>query len=144
MRSQIPSKEKFKKLVKDLSIEDVIIFMGEIPYNEVANQIKSSDAMIHFTRYETFGCVVAESLCCGIPVIVSDLDVTRELVTDNISGLLVKESDVDDLADKILYFMESGFHTNGKQVAEENQQKFNYGRVGKMFDDMYNSAISSR
>ena len=97
--------------------------------------------MVHFTRYETFGCVIAESLCCGVPVIVSDLDVTRELVTNSVSGLLVTESEVKDLADKILYFMETGFQINSKQVAEENQQKFNYIRVGKMFDDFYNSVL---
>ena len=137
-----PAKEKFKKMVNDLSLEREVIFMGEIPYADVAKEISNSDAMVHFTRYETFGCVIAESLCCGVPVIVSDVDVTRELVTNDVNGLLVIESDVKDLADKILYFMEAGFQINSKQVAEENQQKFNYSRVGKMFDDLYNSVAS--
>ena len=137
-----PAKEEFKKMVSDLSLEKEVIFMGEIPYADVAKEISNSDAMVHFTRYETFGCVIAESLCCGVPVIVSDLDVTRELVTNSVTGLLVTESEVKDLADKILYFMETGFQINSKQVAEENQQKFNYDRVGKMFDDLYNSVVS--
>src|SRR6185295_1755872 len=106
-------------------------------YNEVANEISRSDAMIHFTRYETFGCVIAESLCCGVPVIISDLDVTKELIKDKINGLLVTESDVNDLAEKILFFMEKGFTINSKQVAEESQQKFNYLHIGKKFDEMY-------
>jgi L-malate glycosyltransferase len=134
-----PAKEKFKKMVSDLSLEKEVIFTGEIPYADVAQAISNSDAMVHFTRYETFGCVLAESLCCGVPVIVSDLDVTRELVTNGVTGLLVTESEVNDLADKILYFMETEFQINSKQVAEENQKKFNYDRVGKMFDDLYNS-----
>jgi glycosyltransferase involved in cell wall biosynthesis len=137
-----PTKEKFKKMVTDLSLEKHVIFMGEIPYADVAKETSNSDAMIHFTRYETFGCVIAESLCCGVPVIVSDLDVTKELVTDGVNGLLVAESKVDNLADKILYFMESGFQINSNQVAVENQQKFSYGRVGKMFDDLYRSVTS--
>jgi len=137
-----PAKEKFKKMVSDLSLEKEVIFMGEIPYTDVAKEINNSDAMIHFTRYETFGCVIAESLCCGIPVIVSDLDVTRELITNGVNGLLVTESEVHDLADKILYFMETGVQINSNQVAEESQQKFNYNRVGKMFDDLYNSVVS--
>ena len=116
--------------------------MGEIPYADVAKEISYSDAMVHFTRYETFGCVIAESLCCGVPVIVSDLDVTKELITEGVTGLLVVESKVNDLADKILYFMESGFQIDSKQVAEDNQQKFSYGRVGKMFDELYSSATS--
>ncbi len=87
-----PAKEKFKKIVKDLSLEKQVIFLGEITYADVAKEISNSDAMIHFTRYETFGCVIAESLCCGVPVIVSNLDVTKELVTDGVNGLLVTES----------------------------------------------------
>ena len=137
-----PAKEKFKKMVDDLSLEKEVDFMGEIPYADVAKEISNSDAMVHFTRYETFGCVIAESLCCGIPVIVSDLEVTRELVTNGLNGLLVIESDVKDLADKILHFMETRFQISSKQVAEESQQKFNYDRVGKMFDALYNSVAS--
>jgi glycosyltransferase involved in cell wall biosynthesis len=134
-----PPKEKFKKLVQDLSIENEVIFTGEISYNEVANEINNADAMIHFTRYETFGCVIAESLCTGTLVIVSDLDVTRELIADKENGLLVKESDVNDLADKILFFMETSFSINGRLVSDENRAKFNYERVGKMFDEFYSS-----
>jgi len=137
-----PAKEKFKKMAKDLSLEKQVLFMGELPYADVAKEISNSDAMVHFTRYETFGCVIAESLCCGVPVIVSDLDVTKELITDGVNGLLVLESKVNDLADKILYFMESGFQIDSKQVAEDNQQKFSYDRVGKMFDELYSSATS--
>ena len=136
-----PAKEKFRKLVKELFLEKEVIFVDEIPYTDVANEIGNSDAMIHFTRYETFGCVIAESLCCGVPVIVSDLDVTRELVADKVEGLLVEEGNVQDLADKIIYFMETGFQINSKEVSRKNQQKFNYERVGKMFDEMYNSVI---
>lgn len=139
-----PENKRFRKLAKELSVEKEVVFMGEIPYSEVADQVSKSDAMIHFTRYESFGCVIAESLCCGVPVIVSDLGVTRELITDRVNGLLVKENDVNDLADKILYFMTNNFHIREQQVAEENQQKFNYQRVGKLFDEMYRSFISSR
>lgn len=137
-----PATEKFKKMVKDLSLEKEVVFMGEIPYADVAIEISNSDAMVHFTRYETFGCVIAESLCCGVPVIVSDLVVTRELVADGISGLLVAESNVQDLVQKILHFMKNRFQINSKQIAEDNQQKFNYQRVGKMFNDLYNSIVN--
>ena len=134
-----PAKEKFKKMIKDLSLDEQVIFTGEISYADVAKEINNADAMIHFSRYETFGCVIAESLCSGVPVITSDLDVTKELITDGINGLLVKESDVKDLADRILYFMNDNFQIDSKKVAEESKQKFNYQRIGKMFDDLYNS-----
>lgn len=134
-----PANEKFKRLAEELSLGKEVIFIGETSYAHVAKEIASSDAMVHFTRYETFGCVIAEALCCGVPVIVSDLDVTKELITDGVNGLLVRESDVKDLADKILYFMGTGFQINSKQIAEQYQQRYNYDRVGRMFDDLYRS-----
>lgn len=134
-----PKKEKLIYLVNELSLSHNIQFIGEIPYDQVANEIASSDAMIHFTRYETFGCVIAEALCEGIPVITSDLPVTRELITDGVNGLLVKEAEEKDLASKIIFFMETGFKINSQEVSRENCDKFNYKRVGGMFNELYYS-----
>ena len=55
-----PVKEKFKKLVRTFSLEKEIIFTGEIPYAEVGEIVRSVTQMhlFHFSRYETFGCVI--------------------------------------------------------------------------------------
>jgi glycosyltransferase involved in cell wall biosynthesis len=134
-----PPKQELVKLVKKLSLEKNVFFLGEIAYEVVAKEISNSDLMIHFTRFETFGCVIAESLCSGVPVIVSELDVTRELITDKVNGLFITEGNVKDLADKILYFMAYGIEMDSQKIAENSQEKFNYKSVGKMFDDLYKS-----
>jgi glycosyltransferase involved in cell wall biosynthesis len=134
-----PAKKELVNMAKKLSLNNNIYFLGEITYEKVAKEINESDAMIHFTRFETFGCVIAESLCCGVPVIVSDLDVTRELITDQVNGLFVTKDDIQDLADKILLFMNKGIELEPKKIAEKNQQRFNYNQVGKKFDDLYRS-----
>jgi len=134
-----PAKKELINMAKNLSLNDNVDFLGEISYEDVAKEINESDAMIHFTRFETFGCVIAESLCCGVPVIVSDLDVTRELITDHINGLFVTKDNIQDLADKILLFMSKGIELAPKSIAKENQEKLNYNRVGKKFDELYRS-----
>lgn len=134
-----PHVKSLEILSKKLAIEDQIVFLGEVAYNEVAKEISQSDAMIHFTRYETFGCVIAEALCSGIPVITTALDVTRELINDGENGLLVEERNIQDLADKIIFFMNSGFKINGEKVAQENKAKFNFKKVGQLFDELYTS-----
>jgi len=132
-----PAKKELINLAKKLSLSDNVDFMDEISYEDVSKEINGSDAMIHFTRFETFGCVIAESLCCGAPVIVTDLDVTRELITDNVNGLFVTKEDIQDLADKILLFMNKEIKFEPTKIAKENQEKFNYKRIGKKFDDLY-------
>lgn len=138
-----PLNEKLKLLAKELSLENQIEFKGEISYAAVADAIRNSDAMIHFSRYETFGCVVAESLCCGVPVITSDLPVTRELITDGINGWLVQEGNVKNLSERILQFMNGNLRVNAEQVADENRNRFNYDRIGRQFDEIYNRVLLS-
>jgi glycosyltransferase involved in cell wall biosynthesis len=132
-----PVNSKIKKMTGELSLKEHIRFTGEIPYERVADEIGNADAMIHFARFETFGCVVAEALCSGVPVIASDIDVLKELITDKQNGLLAKEADENDLAEKILFFMQRGFTPDSQKIATESQAKFNYQRVGKMLDELY-------
>jgi glycosyltransferase involved in cell wall biosynthesis len=136
-----PVTKQLRLLTKKLGLNDHVKYAGEATYQGVANGIKKSDAMLFFTRYETFGCVIAESLCCGVPVIVSDLDVTRENITDLHNGILVQPGNEKDLAGKILAFMNGDYSFNQVQIAEEAKDKFNYERVGKMFDEWYNSLL---
>ena len=137
-----PVSEELKALSKKLQLEDHVYFLNELAYSHVATEINQSDAMVHFTRYETFGCVIAESLCCGVPVIVSDLEVTRELIKNQVNGLLVSDANVQDLADKIIYFMENGLVTDPGKIAEEALQRFNYQRIGKLFDELYDDVLA--
>ena len=44
-----PANRKVQKNSRELSLKKQIVFMNEIPYAEVANEISRSDAMIHFT-----------------------------------------------------------------------------------------------
>jgi len=134
-----PASKEFINMAKKLSLNDNVDFLGEISYEDVAKEVNKSNAMIHFTRFETFGCVIAESLCCGVPVIVTDLDVTRELITDNVNGLFVTKENIEDLADKILFFMNKGIEVEPEKIAKESQEKFNYKRIGKKFDELYRS-----
>ena len=50
---------------------------------------------------ETQGLVVAEAAAMGVPALVPDTSVTREWVTDGVTGLWFKGGSVDDLSDKL-------------------------------------------
>jgi glycosyltransferase involved in cell wall biosynthesis len=52
--------------------------------------------------FETFGLVAAEAMGHGLPVIASRLGAMRELIEDQVDGLLFEPGNARDLADKIL------------------------------------------
>ena len=53
--------------------------------------------------YETFGLVAAEAMVRGVPVIASRSGGLREVVEDNVTGLLFDAGDAADLAGKIAH-----------------------------------------
>lgn len=111
--------------------------MGEKDYAEVAQLLQSSDAFVFFTRYETFGCVIIEANACGVPVIVSDLPVTRELINEGFSGEFVQSEDVKNLADKLVNFITNPARFDPIAISSQARSRFSYERVGEQFKNWY-------
>lgn len=60
--------------------------------NELAEYYSLADVCVNTTKFETFGKVTAEALCCGTPVIVYNNTASPELVGER-CGYVVNEED---------------------------------------------------
>jgi glycosyltransferase involved in cell wall biosynthesis len=137
-----PNNSTLIQLAKELGIENNIIFHGAVPNKMVADLTCASDAMIFFTRYETFGCVMAESLCCGIPVIASKIPVLEENLIQNINALFVEPDNEDDLLQKLILFINQKDRFDNTVIAADAFTKYNYHTVGQQFLDFYQHALT--
>jgi glycosyltransferase involved in cell wall biosynthesis len=124
-----------------LGLQEKVLFYGEIPYTEVAKITRGSDAMVFFTRFETFGCVIAEALCAGLPVLLSDLPVTHETIREGVNGSFVPSEDEEALAGAITRFIEGGYHFDSRQIADAAAEKYSYLQGGRLMDEFYTKAI---
>jgi glycosyltransferase involved in cell wall biosynthesis len=136
-----PMPSSVKELITELGLEKHVAVWNERNYREVATIMQQSDVFVFFTRYETFGCVIIEANACGLPLIVSDLPVTRELVTENFNGIFVKSENVKELSEKILYMIEQPGKFDPIAISLQTRKKFNYEKIGKQFVDWYNSIL---
>jgi len=57
-----------------------------------------ADAFALTSRYEGFGNVMVEAMACGVPVVATSSDVTREVVRDGLDGLLVERHEPEAVA----------------------------------------------
>lgn len=87
---------------QSLGVADRVVFTGRIAESRKADHFRLSDAYIMPSRWEGFGFVVVEALACGIPVVASTIDGTREAVRNGELGLLVDPKDADSLERAIL------------------------------------------
>jgi phosphatidyl-myo-inositol dimannoside synthase len=93
---------RLEALAKDNGVSDQVAFTGRIPEREKADHFRLADAYVMPSRWEGFGFVVLEALACGVPVVASSADGTREAVRGGELGLVVDPKDSDALEQAIL------------------------------------------
>ena len=128
-------------LVKQLNLAKNVIFYGLINNKKVAEIMQQSDAFIFFSRFETFGCVLAEANCCGVPVIASNLEVLKENLQQDENALFVLSEDEKSLTEKLIFFAKNNNFFVNEQIALVACAKYNFTTVGKNFLLFYRSVL---
>lgn len=116
---------------------DFVQFGGEVKQDVLSDELRKSDALVLNSRFETFGCVIIEAYASGVPVIVSDIPVMREIVEEGITGVFVKAGDATDLAEKMFRMMQNRSLFNSRGLAELAEEKYGMGVIARQFDKFY-------
>lgn len=87
---------------RSLGIANKVIFVGFIDESDKADYLRLADAFVLPGRREGFGIVYLEAMACGIPVVGSKLDGSREALRDGMLGELVDPADPRSLQPGIL------------------------------------------
>lgn len=102
--------DNLKKLVATYKLEKNILFQGYT--NNPLEVYRKSLFSIITSKTEGFSLGILESMSCGTPVISYNFKYgPAELINNNEDGLIVKQNDIEDLAQKILYL-----YTNPKEL----------------------------
>ena len=88
-----------EQLIAELGIEDSIHLLGE--RQDIIDILSIADVYVRPGLHETFGQNVIEAMSLGLPVVSFDLQDTRTVLEDGISGMLVPPADVNALASAI-------------------------------------------
>ena len=92
---------KINNYVKDHNLSDQVYFDG---FKTKMNEYRSDmDIGIVASRSEAFGRVTIEGMLSNLAMIGADSAGTSELIADNVTGLLYKNGDIDELAEKLVY-----------------------------------------
>ncbi|HTE27030.1 glycosyltransferase [Flavitalea sp.] len=113
-----------------------IVFLGNLPYGEVAGQMRKADCLVITSLYETFSCVAAEALLSGLPVIATPVGVIPDLVTPE-NGLIVKNEDELISAMRQMQANRTAFRPD--LIAAAQKGKFSYQNVGAKLVELYNN-----
>src|SRR5207249_7694772 len=118
-----------------------ISFTGLISYQQVAGTLKQCNALVMFSRFENLPCVIIEALCCGLPVVSTNVGGIPELI-DESNGILINSEDEDALLDamKSVYLNYNRYNRHG--ISMSAQKNFSYQTVGKQIHEVYCNVIN--
>jgi glycosyltransferase involved in cell wall biosynthesis len=137
-----PQRKDLEQLTTDLNLSNETIFHQEMPQRSLAELMRDKDALILYSRYETFGCVIIEANAMGLPVIVSDIPVMHENVKEKVNGVFVKSESPDDLSKKIIDFIEGDVFFDKKEIADFARQRYSYENIGSQIYNWYHQILN--
>ena len=132
--------EYAKELHKTLGGNQCIDFHSTKTTEEIALMIASCDALLMFSNYENFPCVIAESMMSGKPVISSNVNGIPEHVNKE-NGILVEPRDEVALGNAIRSFINGDINFDAKSIRAYAMSHFSYREVGEKFTAIYQTIL---
>lgn len=98
--------KRLKKIIFENNCEDHIQFLGHVS-NEVLPFLYTSSLLyVYPSTLESFGMTLVEAMCCGSPIIASNIEPIPEICHE--AALYFNPNDSDDIAEKMLMLLQSG------------------------------------
>lgn len=97
-----PTEEALRWAIDDLGLGDRVRLLGNIEPDEVIDQLRWADALLHPSLTEGFANAVVEAQAMRVPVVASDAEGLGENVVDGVTGYVVARRDVAACADRLV------------------------------------------
>ncbi len=132
-------KERIEHIVKELGLETVTTFVGQLEHSELASYYAAADVCVVPSHYEPFGLVAIEAMAAGTPVIASDVGGLKYTVIDGETGFLAPPKDEEAFADAISRILDDSQWRDrlGKAAKKRVKSQFSWSGVAKQLDELY-------
>jgi glycosyltransferase involved in cell wall biosynthesis len=128
-----------------LGLADAVVFHGALPQAEIPPFFQQAQVFVMPSvvadsgDQEGLGLVAAEALACGCPVVAHDLPAIRDIVLDNVTGLMVPPGDEAALAAAIMRLLQApdlaaGLAEAGRQHV---RQQYGWPAVARRYRTLY-------
>ena len=101
--------ESTKALVRDLDVEDVVSFCGNLPNQEILSEMCRHQIFLFTSdKNEGWGAVLNESMSNGCAVVASNcIGATPFLIKDGENGLIFESENIDSLYSKVKLLLDN-------------------------------------
>lgn len=136
-----------EKEIKNFSIkhglEKQILLIGTIPWEEICYYYKISDIFASLSRSEVYPMTVIEALTAGIPAILINDFIYKDVIKEGINGFLIKKyENLSQYVDKVI--KDDKTLKIFKQNAKKYSTKFSSHFFTKKIENYYSEIIARK
>lgn len=136
-----PEMGTISSLVKELGIEEYVLFLGK--QNNLEELYSISDLKLLLSEKESFGLVALEAMACGVPAIGTDIGGIPEVIEDGVNGFICPLGDLESVASKAVKALKDGalYAELSRNALETVRTKFHRNRVVDQYESIYKELI---
>ncbi len=117
-----------------------ITFVGET--SNVYGYLNQCDIFLLISNFEALPMSIIEAMSIGLPVIASDVGGVSEIIDNEMNGILIRKSNVEDLVAGILKLEDDNFRCFlGNSARRKYIEMFDYQKMIKKVDECYNKIL---
>jgi phosphatidylinositol alpha-mannosyltransferase len=122
-----------------------VVFLGRVSYQDLARYYATADIFCSpATGAESFGIVLLEAMAAGKPIVASDIEGYKGIISHGQQGLLFRRRDSESLSQALSYLVRNPdlrqrMAATGRQMAEEYRWEAVARRVETYYYDIMQS-----
>ena len=121
------------------------VFAGFQQGADLGRAVASMDVLFNPSVTETFGNVTLEAMACGLPVVAAEATGSQSLVTDRVSGRLIRPGAVHQFAEALReYVQQPDLRASHGTAGEARAQDFSWDAINQTVADTYLRLIRLR
>lgn len=133
-------KDDLNNLIEELGISHRINIIGFT--NDIKNYYLNSSIYVSSSRWEGFGLVITEAMECGLPVVAFENAGPKEIINNEVHGILVPCEDIEALSNAILELIdneEKRLEMSKKAIVRA--QYFNVSTVSEEWQKLFHKIV---
>jgi glycosyltransferase involved in cell wall biosynthesis len=135
---------ELKKLAQDLGIGEKVLFLGR--RSDIGALLELADVFVFPSSFEGLGVALVEAMFKSLPSIVSRIEVLKEVVTNQETGLLFNHNSSSELKEAMISLYRNGElrKSIGENAFYLAKEKFNVTKTGRQWEQFYQRVISEK